>query len=414
MAVVTGFNIPSWHRHRVGISTIGFVLLLIAINVGHWALFVAHSLKLLLRRCKNARRRPKTARELRQESRARERQRLAKQRRAGLALVSIETERGLITTDRARPPSPEASVEDDMRVAAVALVEESLRGELELRGSRQRGHEKDKRQGHSAASRMERQEIGSEEEGEHDAPRRGGTLKAKGDLSLDSAASVGPRSCSANPASARACGRRQQPWHDGSLEASAETGMGQGTLQHSVGNTTLELSAIEIPINEWGAELPTPDLPGLSLQQPTSDPDSRRENHRVESPSSGERPGTSQNRHVLPGAGVGNVRQRPASKQMILPPTGERQKDRDIDPVALRKLLATAKAAKESRARPHKEEEKRPSEGHADAGDDSEACLGLERRLAFLKASPAGLGQPAQTTQAGRRPKDPTMLGPSA
>ena len=192
MAVVTGFNIPSWHRHRVGISTIGFVLLLIAINVGHWALFIAHSLKLLLRRCKNARRRPKTARELRQESRARERQQLAKQRRAGLALVSIETERGLITTDRARPPSPEASVEDDMRVAAVALVEESLRGELELRGSRRRGHERNKRQDHSAASRMERQEIGSEEEGEHDAPRRGGTLKAKGDLSLDSAASVGP------------------------------------------------------------------------------------------------------------------------------------------------------------------------------------------------------------------------------
>jgi len=77
MAVVTGFNIPSWHRHRVGISTIGFVLLLIAINVGRWALYVAHTLRLLLRRCKN-RRRPKTAKELRQEKRARERLRLAR------------------------------------------------------------------------------------------------------------------------------------------------------------------------------------------------------------------------------------------------------------------------------------------------------------------------------------------------
>ena len=53
-----------------------------------------------------------------------------------LALVSMETERGLITSEMKRPTSPEASVEDDVRAAGIGLVEESLRGELELRGSK--------------------------------------------------------------------------------------------------------------------------------------------------------------------------------------------------------------------------------------------------------------------------------------
>ena len=154
MAVVTGFNVPSWHRYRVGVSTIAFILLLIALNVCRWALFVAHSLKLLFRRWGN-RRRPRTAAELKERQKARERLQLAKQRRKRLALVSIETERGLITTERNNRRSLGEYEEDDAGVAAVAIEEEPLGEDLELklRGRRRRERED------SAAGRSERDEI---------------------------------------------------------------------------------------------------------------------------------------------------------------------------------------------------------------------------------------------------------------
>lgn len=102
---------------------------------------------------------------------------------------------------------------------------------------------------------------------------------------------------------------------------------------------------------------------------------------------------------------------------MILPPTEERQKDQEPDPAALRKLLASRKAAKESPAGPHEEEQKQPPVGDAGA---SANLKGLDLRipaqsLSLPRERPAALqGRPAQSQRVGWRPNGPSTLGPSA
>ena len=201
-----------------------------------------------------------------------------------------------------------------------------------------------------------------------EAPRAGGALGGKADPALNSAAAAGPDAHSANRAAGSRGGRSvQQPWHDGSLEASVETHMGHGATHGSHVNSTVDLSAIEAieqatePPAKECARLPSPDLDELAEERPVGS--SR--NFPVEPTSSGRgRLEAGRTRVTLPDEGVGNPPGRPALRQMILPPTNERLKEkREVDPAALRKFLATAKAGQQSAKRRHDEEENGLAEG---------------------------------------------------
>ena len=86
MIVVAGFNIPNFHRYCVGMTAIGLIGLHILVNTVRWVTFFIRPLylrcKRFMNRCKH-----KAIMKKRKDSKTKV-----------LDLISVETERGLIST----------------------------------------------------------------------------------------------------------------------------------------------------------------------------------------------------------------------------------------------------------------------------------------------------------------------------
>ena len=87
MIVVSGFNVPNFHRYFVGASAIVIISLLILVNYLRWATSITHAIKLL---CTRHKAQKTYKRRVAQKK-------MIKDRKIA-DLVSIETERDLMET----------------------------------------------------------------------------------------------------------------------------------------------------------------------------------------------------------------------------------------------------------------------------------------------------------------------------